>query len=38
MRRAMATLAVVGVLAAAACGQKAGVAGTGGDDDGGDSG
>ena len=24
MRRAMATLAVVGVLAAAACGQKAG--------------
>ncbi len=37
MRRAMATLAVVGVLAAAACGQKAGVAGTG-SDDGGDGG
>ncbi|MGI9053557.1 MAG: ABC transporter substrate-binding protein [Ilumatobacteraceae bacterium] len=35
MRRAVTVVLAVGVLAAAACGQKAGVAGTGGDDSGG---
>jgi branched-chain amino acid transport system substrate-binding protein len=34
MRRMIVALAAVGVLAAAACGQKAGVAGSGGGDDG----